>query len=35
MDQDEAKLIVEEVDMTEMQLTVIETSDCQEHHATE
>jgi hypothetical protein len=35
MDQEEAKLIVEEVDMAEMQLTVIETSDCQEHHATE
>jgi len=35
MDQEEAKLIVEEVDMAEMQLTVIETSDGQEDHATE
>jgi hypothetical protein len=35
MDQEEAKLIVEEVDMAEMQLTVIETSDSQEHHVTE
>jgi DNA-directed RNA polymerase subunit H (RpoH/RPB5) len=35
MDQEEAKLIVEEVDMAEVQLTVMETSDSQEHYVAE